>query len=412
MSTVKIADVEHQVVIVRRPHDDHDDGHHGGVWKIAFADFMTAMMCFFLVMWLISAADEKTKAAVANYFNPVKLMDRNSSRKGLESIGDGPNAVGLTAETPQDTNGAGGVDGRGNAGPSTEQHSAASADAEKRSDDHLFADPYAVLAEIAANSGVRQNVSDKGDGGVQQAGPATGASGGESYRDPFAPDFWSQQVAVPLAAEASAERPKPQDTTVEPEDTTAKMKEQAASAAKSEAAELTRPKPVEPVEPLAGKDQPSAATARTAEQLAEDLAKAFPAGDRLHDGVSVTATDKGVTISITDQLDFGMFEIGSAVPRRELVLAMEKIGKALNAQKGKITISGHTDARPFKSEAYDNWRLSSARAHSAYYMLVRAGLDERRITEVSGFADRKLKDGSDPLAATNRRIEITLETSQ
>ena len=55
---------------------------------------MTAMMCFFLVMWLINAANEQTKAAVASYFNPVKLIDRNSSRKGLEDIGDGPNAIG------------------------------------------------------------------------------------------------------------------------------------------------------------------------------------------------------------------------------------------------------------------------------------------------------------------------------
>ncbi|MGB3387262.1 MAG: MotB family protein [Pseudaminobacter sp.] len=410
MSSVKIDDVEHQIVIVRRGRSDEDDGHHGGVWKIAFADFMTAMMCFFLVMWLISAADEKTKAAVANYFNPVKLMDRNSSRKGLESIGDGPNTVGLTAETPQETNGAGGVDGRGNAGPSTEQHSAASADAVRRSDEHLFADPYAVLAEIAANSGVRQNVSDKGDGGMQQAGPATGASGGESYRDPFAPDFWSQQVAVPLAAEASAERPRPPEkAAAEVKEIAVEMKAVTGEAAEPQPAGQARPEAVEPVEPVVEDDKPSDASLKAAEQLARDLAKAFPAGDKLHDGVSVVATDKGVRISITDQLDFGMFEIGSAVPRRELVLAMEKISTALNAQKGTITISGHTDARPFKSEAYDNWRLSSARAHSAYYMLVRAGLDEKRITEVSGFADRKLKDQADPLAATNRRIEILLE---
>ncbi|TGT53354.1 OmpA family protein, partial [Mesorhizobium sp. M2E.F.Ca.ET.166.01.1.1] len=99
----------------------------------------------------------------------------------------------------------------------------------------------------------------------------------------------------------------------------------------------------------------------------------------------------GVVISITDQLDFGMFEIGSAVPRRELVLAMEKIGHIINGKKGTITIGGHTDARPFRSDTYDNWRLSTARAHSAYYMLVRGGVDESRITEVAGFAYRQPK---------------------
>jgi chemotaxis protein MotB len=104
-----------------------------------------------------------------------------------------------------------------------------------------------------------------------------------------------------------------------------------------------------------------------------------------------------------------MFEIGSALPHKQLVLAMEKIGKILAEQKGAITINGHTDARPFKTQAYDNWRLSTARAHSAYYMLVRAGLDEKRITEVAGFADRKLKLKDKPLDPANRRIEILLE---
>src|ERR1700751_2944963 len=41
---------------------------HGGAWKVAFADFMTAMMCFFLVMWLMGA-DEETKSEIAHYFN-------------------------------------------------------------------------------------------------------------------------------------------------------------------------------------------------------------------------------------------------------------------------------------------------------------------------------------------------------
>ena len=78
-------------------------------------------------------------------------------------------------------------------------------------------------------------------------------------------------------------------------------------------------------------------------------------------------------------------------------------------QKGTLTIDGHTDARPFRNETYDNWRLSTARAHSAYYMLVRGGLDENRITSVAGHAARKLKDNADPLAASNRRIEILLD---
>ena len=156
---------------------------------------------------------------------------------------------------------------------------------------------------------------------------------------------------------------------------------------------------------------PVSSTATEAEALRRELAAAFKPGEKMQDGISVEATDRGVVISVSDQLDFGMFEIGSAVPRRELVLAMEKIGKAIAAHEGRVIINGHTDGRPFRSDTYDNWRLSTARAHSAYYMLVRGGLDERRISEVAGFADRRLKDPADPLSPANRRIEILLETS-
>src|SRR5690606_18218232 len=99
----------------------------------------------------------------------------------------------------------------------------------------------------------------------------------------------------------------------------------------------------------------------------------------------------------------------SAVPRRDLVLAMEKIGRTLAAHEGEVTINGHTDGRPFAGDDYDNWRLSTARAHATYYMLIRGGLDENRVGGVAGFADRRLKVPEDPYASSNRRIEILLE---
>lgn len=457
MSVAEADHGRHEIIIVRHAHGDHDEGHHGGVWKIAFADFMTAMMCFFLVMWLINAANEQTKAAVASYFNPVKLVDRNSSRKGLEDLGDGPSAIGTTAQNPQKATAKAGQGGNGEAGSSDRKQEKQEPQQPQQSDDHLFADPYAVLSEIATDTGVMQNVSQKGDGGAQSAGPATGASGGASYRDPFEPDFWSQQVATP-AAEASAQRAKIEGDPLKPGDKAAETQvakvkavppappvedapleplakdgkeiatamaragETKASDAKAadgkvtdaKAADAPRPDATvdkqEAQKPQTAEKAPTAAALKAAADVKQQLADAFKPGDKLHDGVSVEATDKGVVISITDQLDFGMFEVGSAVPSRELVLAMEKIGRIVNGQKGTISINGHTDARPFRSASYDNWRLSTARAHSAYYMLVRGGVDERRITEVAGFADRQPKDPADPMSAVNRRIEILMAT--
>ena len=81
----------HEVVIIKR-HGGHEDAHHGGVWKIAFADFMTAMMAFFLVMWLISAND-KTKATIAKYFNPVELVDSTPQPRGLNDAKAGDPSI-------------------------------------------------------------------------------------------------------------------------------------------------------------------------------------------------------------------------------------------------------------------------------------------------------------------------------
>lgn len=55
-------------IIIKKKKGGGGHGHHGGAWKVAYADFVTAMMCFFLVMWLMGSDDE-TKAAVAHYFN-------------------------------------------------------------------------------------------------------------------------------------------------------------------------------------------------------------------------------------------------------------------------------------------------------------------------------------------------------
>jgi chemotaxis protein MotB len=57
-------------------------GHHGGAWKVAYADFVTAMMAFFLVMWLINATTEDQRKGLADYFSPTNLLSHNSSGTG------------------------------------------------------------------------------------------------------------------------------------------------------------------------------------------------------------------------------------------------------------------------------------------------------------------------------------------
>src|SRR5215510_15508051 len=53
-------------------------GHHGGAWKVAYADFVTAMMALFLVLWLVSQADTKLKQEIANYFRSPGVFDQQA----------------------------------------------------------------------------------------------------------------------------------------------------------------------------------------------------------------------------------------------------------------------------------------------------------------------------------------------
>ncbi|GAA3858802.1 flagellar motor protein MotB [Celeribacter arenosi] len=65
-------------IIIKRKKVIAGDGHHGGAWKVAYADFVTAMMAFFLLMWLLNATTEKQRKGIADYFNPTIPVNRIS----------------------------------------------------------------------------------------------------------------------------------------------------------------------------------------------------------------------------------------------------------------------------------------------------------------------------------------------
>ena len=125
-----------------------------------------------------------------------------------------------------------------------------------------------------------------------------------------------------------------------------------------------------------------------------ELQIAPPGAARLGPAVDVKATDEGLLISLTDKLNFMMFAIGSAEPQPQLIQAMDAVAGILKQQPGLVVVRGHTDAHPYKSQTYDNWRLSSARAQMAYYMLTRAGLPEARFEKIEGYADKRLRDAN------------------
>ncbi|MEM9573419.1 MAG: flagellar motor protein MotB [Pseudomonadota bacterium] len=65
-------------IIIKKKKKSGGDGHHGGAWKVAYADFVTAMMAFFLLMWLLNATTEEQRKGIADYFNPTIPISRIS----------------------------------------------------------------------------------------------------------------------------------------------------------------------------------------------------------------------------------------------------------------------------------------------------------------------------------------------
>lgn len=99
--------------IIQAPHG----GHHGGAWKVAYADFVTAMMAFFLLMWLLGATNEKQRKALADYFAPTIVQTKTDSAGSTGLFGGdslvsvdkyphGPGQTGTRAMTiPRDAKG-------------------------------------------------------------------------------------------------------------------------------------------------------------------------------------------------------------------------------------------------------------------------------------------------------------------
>ncbi|MBR9763236.1 MAG: flagellar motor protein MotB [Rhodobacteraceae bacterium] len=65
-------------IIIKKVKKGGGEGHHGGAWKVAYADFVTAMMAFFLLMWLLNATTEKQRKGIADYFSPTIPLNRVS----------------------------------------------------------------------------------------------------------------------------------------------------------------------------------------------------------------------------------------------------------------------------------------------------------------------------------------------
>lgn len=110
-------------IIIKRKKIIQGGGHHGGAWKVAYADFVTAMMAFFMLMWLLNATTESQRKGLADYFSPTIAINRISGGGDGAFGGDSvfseetlpQNGTGASSERPTSQNQA-----RGETGTSAE----------------------------------------------------------------------------------------------------------------------------------------------------------------------------------------------------------------------------------------------------------------------------------------------------
>jgi chemotaxis protein MotB len=277
-------------IIIKRVKKGGHGGHHGGAWKVAYADFVTAMMAFFLLMWLINTTTPEQKRGIADYF-------------AAQSIS-------------QTLSGSGGVLGG------------------------------RVLGEDSAKAGGAPAL-------MQKKSPP-------SVSDPT--HSKDQSKATQVASNMDRAVSSSQDSEF----------------------------------------QSAAEAIRQSIQENPDIAQ-------LSKQVMMDQTPEGLRIQLVDQDGKPMFQPGTAIPMPYTAKLLAAIAKTIDTLPNRVSISGHTDGKPFVgANGMTNWELSAARANAARAMLSSAGLDSDRIYEVAGKAGSEPLLPEDPQASANRRLSIVL----
>jgi chemotaxis protein MotB len=276
---------EHQTIVIKKIKKG-GGGHHGGAWKLAYADFVTAMMAFFLLLWLLGSVDQAKKKGIADYFkDPWK-----PSMAGGEAAGDAVSVI-------------------------------------------------------------------KG--------------GGE--------DMTQSEGQVEMTNEGK--------------------KEEIIEASEKDNQERM--------------DQDLRKLENLKEKI-EELIKTNPVLQQFESQLKLDITTEGLRIQIVDQEKRPMFATASARMEPYAAQIIDQIAPVINELPNRISIAGHTDAKPFpgSGQGYTNWELSADRANSARKELIRGGLREEKMLRVVGLASSINMDQAHPMDPINRRISIIVLNKQ
>ena len=386
-------------IIIKKKKPAHG-GAHGGAWKVAYADFVTAMMAFFLLLWLLNVVTSDQKRGISDYFAPASVS-RESSGSGGVLGGQSLTVKGalmspsspLEADTP----------GVGPPGFATEEAENADASGD--------------------DSGKHDDKSNKNKAAAAETD--MNKKPGESDKD-YAERLNKAAEKLGLPGKAVAERL---------EDFLRRLYESSPSYLKQRNDEnrleyqkrldqaahdfsMAGQKPGESLADFAkrvldaaGKLQKAQEETQQFQQAASDIRQAIQSIPELQEmakNLVVDTTPDGLRIQIIDQEQTAMFAPGGTTMSPQAQELMRMLAKAIGRLPNKLSVSGHTDSTPFNRGGRDNWDLSSERANASRRALIAAGIDESRIVNVVGRADKELLLPDDPKSPKNRRIGIVL----
>jgi chemotaxis protein MotB len=132
--------------------------------------------------------------------------------------------------------------------------------------------------------------------------------------------------------------------------------------------------------------------------------------EKLKNHIEMTITSEGLRIELMESEAGTFFGSGAAVPTQGAKDILAALAVELGKLPNRISIEGHTDAKPFASGgAYGNWELSSDRANAARRLMEQSGLQPGQVSQVRGFADRNLRKPAAPEDASNRRVSVIVQ---
>ena len=126
--------------------------------------------------------------------------------------------------------------------------------------------------------------------------------------------------------------------------------------------------------------------------------------------IHLDLTAEGLRIQIVDDQNRPMFDSGHAEVKGYMRDILQSIGAVLSVVPNRLTIEGHTDAKPFSAgdRGYSNWELSADRANASRRELISGGLSGEKVLRVQGLAASLLYEKDDPESPLNRRISIVV----